>query len=208
MKRIFAALLVSLAATAATAAPDLEKGKEIAETVCIACHAADGNSGIAIYPRLAGQHAAYTAKHAKDIRDRVRTWSLAESMVAMVEAMTDEDIDNVSAFYEKQVSLAGEADAANLKAGELIYRGGIAEQKVPACMACHGPNGAGIPAASAAKDGVVAYPRISGQHKDYVVAQMQAFRSGERVHNMMAPVATRLTDQQIDDVANYIQGLR
>ena len=129
MKRIFAALLVSLAATAATAAPDLEKGKEIAETVCIACHAADGNSGIAIYPRLAGQHAAYTAKHAKDIRDRVRTWSLAESMVAMVESMTDEDIDNVSAFYEKQVSLAGEADAANLKAGELIYRGGIAEQK-------------------------------------------------------------------------------
>ena len=188
MKRIFAALLVSLAATAATAAPDLEKGKEIAETICIACHAADGNSGIAIYPRLAGQHAAYTAKHAKDIRDRVRTWS-GEAEEAREEA-------------------AGEADAANLKAGELIYRGGIAEQKVPACMACHGPNGAGIPAASAAKDGVLAYPRISGQHKDYVVAQMQAFRSGERVHNMMAPIATRLTDQQIDDVANYIQGLR
>ncbi|MBR2251943.1 MAG: c-type cytochrome, partial [Neisseriaceae bacterium] len=70
------------------------------------------------------------------------------------------------------------------------------------------PNGAGIPAASKAKDGVLAYPRLSGQHKDYVVAQMQAFRSGERTHNMMAPIATRLTDQQIDDVANYIQGLR
>lgn len=208
MKRLFAALLVSFAATSLSAAPDLEKGKQVAETICVACHAADGNSGISIYPRLAGQHAAYTAKHAKDIRDKVRTWSLAESMVAMVEGMSDEDIDNVSAYYEKQVSLAGEAEAASLQAGQLIYRGGVPDQKVPACMACHGPNGAGIPTASRAKDGVLAYPRISGQHKDYVVAQMQAFRDGSRVHNMMAPIATRLTDQQINDVANYIQGLR
>lgn len=208
MKRLFAALLVSFAATSLSAAPDLEKGKEVAETVCIACHAADGNSAISIYPRLAGQHAAYTAQHAKDIRDKVRTWALAESMVAMVEGMSDEDIDNVSAYYTQQVSLSGEAEATNLQAGQLIYRGGIPEQKVPACMGCHGPNGAGIPAASKAKDGVLAYPRLSGQHKDYVVAQMQAFRSGERTHNMMAPIATRLTDQQIDDVANYIQGLR
>ena len=81
MKRLFAVMLTALVASTATAAPDLEKGKEIAETICVACHAADGNSGIAIYPRLAGQHAAYTAKHAKDIRNRVRTWSLTQTTI-------------------------------------------------------------------------------------------------------------------------------
>ncbi|MBR7059838.1 MAG: cytochrome c4 [Neisseriaceae bacterium] len=210
MKRFLPALVITLFATNVFAAPDLENGKQIAENVCAACHAADGNSPISIYPRLAGQHAAYTAEHVKYIRDGSRAWGdMVITMVPNVEGMSDQEIEDVSAYYALQVSLTGEADAdpEKLKAGQDIYRGGILAQKVPACMACHGPNGAGIPAASVAKDGVLAYPRISGQHKDYVVAQMQAFRDGSRQHGMMSTIGNRMTDQQIDDVANYIQGL-
>lgn len=208
MKPAFLALSAILVSSTISVAHDLEAGKRVVEEVCAACHGEDGNTDISIYPKLAGQHFEYTSNQAKAIRDGGRAWGSAADMLALVEGMSDEDIDNAAAFYAKQVALNGEAEQQNIKEGQLIYRGGIASQKVPACMACHVPNGAGIPAASKAKDGVVAYPRISGQNKDYLVSQMQAFRDGSRSHGMMSNIATRLTDQQIDDVANYIQGLR
>ncbi|MDO5687299.1 MAG: c-type cytochrome [Neisseria sp.] len=210
MKRFFPALLTALVAGGALAAtPDLERGKEIAETVCSACHAADGNSAITIYPRLAGQHTEYMEAQAKAVRDGNRMWGLAVTMIPFVTGMSDDDIRNVSAYYSQQFPLAGEADPKmDLKVGAAIYRGGIPAQNVPACMSCHSPNGAGIPGGSTAKGGITAYPRIGGQHKDYVVEQMKAFRDGSRSHPNMDPIATRLTDEQIEEVSNYIQGLR
>lgn len=212
MKRFLPALLTALVASSALAAapakPDLEKGKQIAETICSACHAVDGNSSISIYPRLAGQHAAYMDAQIMAIRDGHRAWGLTSTMIPFVIGMSDDDVRSVAAYYNQQLPLAGEADPnANLEAGRKIYRGGIAAQKIPACMSCHGPNGAGIPAGSTAKDGITAYPRLTGQHKDYVAEQMRAFRDGSRTHPLMDPIATRLSDQQIDEVANYIQGL-
>lgn len=209
MKRFLSALTAALLVSVAAAEPaDPVRGQAIAEEICIACHGADGNSAVEIYPRLAGQHYEYLVKNTKDIRDGVRAWGLAGAMVPMVETMTDQDILDVSAFMSRQLGLAGEADVkGNLEAGRKIYRGGIKAQGVPACMSCHSPNGAGMPAASTAKDGIVAFPRLSGQHKDFVLEQMNAFRDGSRTHPMMDTIAKNLTDQQIEDVANYIQGL-
>lgn len=211
MKRIFSAVMTLLmAGSVCAAAPeaDLEKGKELAETICAACHGVDGNSEISIYPRLAGQHEAYLDAQAIAIRDNTRTWGMAAAMQPLVEEMTDEDLRNINAYYATQLAKPGEADPqGDLELGKQVYRGGIRHAKVPACMSCHGPNGAGIPGGSVAKDGITAYPRISGQHKDYIVEQMNAFRDGSRSHAMMDPIATRLSDEEIEAVANYIQGL-
>lgn len=208
MKRfvMIATLLLGTIATAEEV--NLENGKTIAETICASCHGDNGNSNISIYPRIAGQHTAYLEQHIKDIRDGKRTWGdMVVTMVPMVAELSDKDVKDVSAFYNKQLSSFGESENTNLKEGQAIYRAGIASQKVPACLACHGPAGAGIPAGSTAQDGIVSFPRITGQHKDYIVAQMQAFRNGSRSHAMMSTISTALTDQQIEDVANYIQGL-
>lgn len=211
MKRFFPAALALLAASAALASgvqADLAKGKEIAESICAACHNVDGNSGISIYPKIAGQHIEYLNKEVIDIRDGKRNWGMAVAMQPMVMDMSDEDIHHVNAFFAQQLAMPGESDpAGNMELGKQIYRGGLEAQGIPSCMSCHGPNGAGIPAGSIAKDGVAGFPRISGQHKDYVLAQMQAFRDGTRTQAMMSPISHRLNDEQLDAVANYIQGL-
>jgi cytochrome c553 len=84
--------------------------------------------------------------------------------------------------------------------GEKIYRGGIPERGVPACSACHSPNGAGLP---------VQYPRLAGQHAEYVEAQMNAFRAGTRTNSaQMLGVAAKMNDKEIKAVSDYIMGLR
>lgn len=211
MKRFFPATFALLMASAALASgvqADLTKGKEIAEGICAACHNVDGNSGISIYPKIAGQHVEYLNQQVIDIRDGKRAWGMAAAMQPMIMDLSDEDIHNVNAYFSQQLALPGESDpSGNMELGKQIYRGGLSAEGEPACMSCHGPNGAGIPAGSVAKDGINGFPRISGQHKDYIVAQMQAFRDGTRTHVMMSPIAHRLTDEQVDAVSNYIQGL-
>lgn len=205
MKRFtLIAAVIALSTTsimAATPKPDIARGKEIAETVCVACHAADGNSVISIYPKIAGQHAGYAYAQAMAIKNMTRTTGLSATMVPMVAEMTDQDMQNVVAFFATQHVKQGQADPKpeELKLGAQIYRGGNPATKVPACMACHGPSGSGIPEI---------YPRLSSQHADYTVTQLKAFRDGTRKHDMMDPIATRLTDDQITAVANFIQGLK
>ena len=207
MKRLTLLAFV-LAAGAVSASPkaDVEKGKQVAATVCAACHAADGNSGIAMYPRLAAQHTAYIYHQTIGIRDGKRTHGSAAVMKPMVMNLSDQDILNVSAFYAKQQAKSGEANPKQNDPvlGGKIYRGGLVDKKVPACMSCHGPSGAGIPGGGTE---IGAYPRLGGQHMSYVVDQMKAYKSGQRKNAIMEDIAKRLTEEELNAVSNFIQGL-
>ena len=207
MKRLTLAALV-LAAGAAVAAPkaDIAKGKEVATTICAACHAADGNSGIAMYPKLAAQHSAYIYRQTLDIKEGKRTNGSAAVMKPMVMNLSEQDILNVSAFYAKQQAKSGEANPKQNDPvlGGKIYRGGLVDKKVPACMSCHGPSGAGIPGGGTE---IGTYPRLGGQHMSYVVDQMKAYKSGQRKNAIMEDIAKRLTEEELNAVSNFIQGL-
>ena len=206
MKRLTLLALV-LAAGAAVAAPkaDIAKGKEVATTICAACHAADGNSVIAAYPKLAAQHTGYIYRQTLDIKEGKRTHGAAAVMKPMVMNLSEQDILNVSAFYAKQQPKPGEANPKeNPELGAKIYRGGLSAKKLPACMSCHGPSGAGIPGGGTE---IVAYPRLGGQHMPYVVDQMKAYQTGQRKNAIMEDIAKRMTEEELNAVANFIQGL-
>ncbi|MFZ3127466.1 MAG: c-type cytochrome, partial [Rhodoferax sp.] len=115
--------------------------------------------------------------------------------------LSDEDMKNVAFWVASKTAKAGYAsDKTLVTLGERIYRGGIADRQIAACAGCHSPNGAGIPAQ---------YPRLSGQHADYAVAQLTAFRDGVRKNSpQMTAVAAKMNDREIKAVADYIAGLR
>jgi cytochrome c553 len=199
------ALSLSLTAGAAYAAaaskvakPDLAAGEAKATAVCAACHTADGSRGLPAYPILQGQHAEYLTKQLVEFKEGKRKNAIMTGMAAV---LTPEDMRNVSAFYASKKAKDGAAKNKDLvAAGERIYRGGIAKKAVAACAGCHSPNGAGIPAQ---------YPRLAGQHADYIKAQMVAFRQGERTNSVqMTAIAGNLSDKEIDALADYISGLR
>lgn len=183
---------------AAVAKPDLAAGEAKATQVCVACHAVDGSRGTPAYPILQGQHPAYLAKQLHEFKAAIRKDPVMESMA---KPLTDADIRNLSAFYGSKKAKEGFAKNKDLVSlGEKIYRGGIAAKGVPACAACHSPNGAGIPAQ---------YPRLSGQHSDYTKAQLVAFRQGGRNNSaQMTTIASNLSDKEIDALSDYIAGLR
>ncbi|MCV2361828.1 cytochrome c4 [Paucibacter sp. DJ1R-11] len=184
--------------TKAAAKPDLAKGAAISAQVCAACHTADGSRGSPANPILQGQHPEYLAKQLTEFKAGIRKNAVMQGMAATV---SDEDIKHVAAFYASKQAKPGFAkDKTLVELGEKIYRGGIAERSIPACAACHSPNGAGLPAQ---------YPRLAGQHSDYTEAQLIAFRSGARANNaQMTGVAAKLNDREIKAVSDYIAGLR
>jgi cytochrome c553 len=183
---------------AATAMPDPAKGEAKFATVCVACHAADGNSVITVNPKLAQQHPQYLAKQLEEFKSGKRNNAVMKGFAL---ALSDEDIRNITAWLTAQKAKPGFAKDKDLVAlGERIYRGGIADRQIAACAGCHSPNGAGIPAQ---------YPRLSGQHADYTAAQLTSFRDGVRKNSpQMAQVAAKLNDREIKAVADYIAGLR
>lgn len=183
---------------AAPAKPDLAKGGAISSQVCAACHTADGSRGSPANPILQGQHAEYLVKQLTEFKDGKRKNAVMSGMAA---PLSPEEIRNVAAFYASKTAKPGFAKNKDTVAlGEKIWRGGIAERNVPACAACHGPTGAGIPAQ---------YPRLGGQHGDYVEAQMTAFRGGTRANGpMMVAIAAKMNDKEIKAVADYVAGLR
>jgi cytochrome c553 len=204
---LIAGLLASsaLLAQGSPAAGDVAKGQKIASQVCAACHAADGNSPLAVNPVLAGQHSEYTLKQLQNFKPQ--NGKPAERpnpvMAGMVATLSADDMRNVAAYFENQKPKPRAArDPALVKLGQTIYRGGILAKNIAACTACHGPNGAGVPAQ---------FPRLAGQFPEYVAAQLRAFRSGERAndpHRTMRAVAEKLSDREIAAVAEYISGLR
>jgi cytochrome c553 len=187
-------------ATSAQAAGDPAKATTIANQVCAACHGADGNSMIPLYPKLAGQHPEYITKQLKNFKSGERNNAI---MAGMVATLTPEDMDNLGAYFATQAAKGGTAKSNGKgSVGEKIYKGGIPGVGVPACASCHGPAGAGIP---------VQFPRLAGQHADYTVAQLKSFRAGQRANDaakMMRSVAAKLSDEDMAAVADYIQGLK
>ena len=207
--RSLAVLFLCTAATVAaaqdnkTARPDAAKGQKVAAEVCAACHAPDGNSPASANPKLAGQHPEYLAKQLNDFSKKPddKTARVNAVMAGFATMLSPEDRRNVSAWYAAQTPKLGVAkNKDTLELGARIYRAGLAEKAVPACIGCHGPTGAGMAAQ---------YPRLSGQYAEYTDAQLKAFREGTRRNNAaMSQIALRLTDREMAAVADYIAGLR
>ena len=177
---------------------DPAKGKTLSQT-CAACHSVDGNSVNPIWPKLAGQHASYIAKQLNDFKAGKR---VNAQMTAMVAPLSEQDMQDLGAYFASQKTKPGSANPDLIELGQQIYRAGDSESGVPACMACHSPNGAGNPAAL--------YPSLSGQHATYTAAQLKMFKAGERANDLnkvMRTVAGPMTNEQIEAVAEYIQGL-
>jgi cytochrome c553 len=198
-------LWAGLAAAQDAAKPDLAKGEQLAKQVCVACHAADGNSVAPANPKLAGQHARYLYKQLANFKPQGGKKAARENalMAGMVANLSDPDMRALAAYYASQKLKPAAASDKELAAlGQKIWRGGIAEKNVAACAGCHGPDGAGIPGQ---------FPRLAGQFGEYVDAQLKLFRAGGRANDpngMMRGVAARMSDEEISAVAEYAAGLR
>ncbi|WP_295955747.1 c-type cytochrome [Rhodoferax sp.] len=179
------------------AKPDLVKGEASFTAVCAACHGADGNSGIAANPKLSQQHPQYLVKQLQEFKSGKRNNAI---MKGFATTLSDDDMRNIAYWVTSKPIKPGFAKDKELVAlGERIYRGGIADRQIAACAGCHSPNGAGIPAQ---------YPRLGGQHADYVATQLTTFRDGGRKNSVqMTMVAAKLNDREIKAVADYIAGL-
>ncbi len=180
------------------AKPDLVAGEARFTAACAACHGADGNSGSPANPKLAQQHPEYLVKQLQEFKSGKRANAIMQGFAA---TLSDEDMKNIAYWVASKPAKPGFAKDRELVAlGERIYRGGIADRQIAACAGCHSPNGAGVPAQ---------YPRLGGQHADYTVAQLTAFRDGVRKNSVqMNQVAAKLNDREIKAVSDYIAGLR
>ena len=198
--RIALATLALALTIPAHADADAAKGQAIAGQVCAACHMPDGNSAIPGNPKLAGQHAEYISKQLAAFKSGERKNAI---MMGMAAALSPEDMANLGAWFESQKSAPlGAKDKALAEAGQKLYRGGKPGAGVPACAGCHSPSGAGIPAQ---------YPRLAGQHQEYVLNQLKTFRSGERAAGasaQMMTIAGRLSDKEMEALAEYVASLR
>jgi len=198
-----AALLFFCVVGPSNAAGDAATGDpaagKTASATCAACHGADGKAILPEYPNLAGQHASYIAKQLTAYRDGERSNQLMSPMAA---ALTDQNILDLAAYYSELTPIQGVSQEENLTLGQNIYRGGVTAAGIASCTGCHGPSGKGNPAAN--------YPALSGQNAAYLAAQLKLFRSGDRNNDpneMMRSLAHRLSDSEINAVANYAAGL-
>ena len=192
-------LLASMAFAAVQAEGDLESGKT-KSSACVACHSVDGNSVNPEWPKLAGQHAGYLIQQLLYFSNGERDNAIMKGITAN---LTDQDREDLAAYFASQEVAYGTADPELVELGERIYRGGNSESGVAPCMGCHGPNGAGNPPAN--------YPALRGQHAKYVENQLHGFADGNRINEnsitMMQITASRMTNKEIRAVASYIQGL-
>jgi cytochrome c553 len=165
---------------------------------CASCHGAGGNSTIATNPRLAGQFEAYVHKELVDFTTPNRNQPI---MTTYAKALTDDEKRNIAAYLAAQKPQQGAArNKDTVELGRKIYRGGIADKGVAACASCHGATAAGIP---------VKYPRLAGQHQDYTVTQLEAFKSGARNNSVeMTALSKRLSTEEMKAVADYIAGIK
>jgi cytochrome c553 len=208
MKRIviLAAALVATSALAVDPAAvpaskgDPKHAEAMVNQVCAGCHGVDGNSAIPANPKLAGMNAEYLHKQLLDFKSGERKSAV---MAGMVANLSPQDMRNLAAYFSAQQAKHGTSkDQALALTGQKIYRGGVQGSGVPACASCHGAQGRGIP---------VQFPRLAGQHTDYIYVELNKFRTGERANDgakMMRVIAAKMTDGDMKAVAAYIQGLR
>jgi cytochrome c553 len=185
-------------APAAVTKPDLVSGEAKFTALCVACHAADGNSGVPAYPKLSQQHPEYLVKQLREYKSGARKNAIMQGFAAQ---LSDADMINISFWLaEKKIKPGFAKDKDLVVLGERIYRGGVSDRQIAACAGCHNPTGAGNPSQ---------YPRLGGQHADYTAAQLTAFRDGVRTTSLpMTQVAAKLNDREIRALADYIAGLR
>jgi len=179
-------------------AQDADAGKAKSET-CVACHGVDGNSPLDQFPKIAGQVPGYIADQLAKFKSGERASTV---MMGLVATLSEQDMADIDAWYSSQSMTVGSVSPdqeAEARAGEAIYRGGIAEFNVPSCMGCHGPSGSGIPPL---------YPRLGGQHASYTEVELKAFKSGAREHPIMQSIAFVLSEQQIKQLALYLSALQ
>jgi cytochrome c553 len=208
MKFIASLLLTAVFSASALAADNAAKpagpkidanaGATKYAAVCASCHGADGNSGSPENPKLAGQHPEYLTKQLQEFKSGKRKNAI---MAGFAATLSDEDMRNISAWASQQKAKPGFAkDKALVAQGERIYKGGIQDRQIAACAGCHSPSGAGLPSQ---------YPRLAGQHADYIASSLKAYRDGGRTNNaVMTQVAAKLNDREIRAVADYLAGLR
>ncbi|SFU92928.1 c-type cytochrome [Halomonas korlensis] len=205
MRKLLASLAITMGAVGAAHADlaadaDASAGSEKAQT-CVACHGQQGISPSPAFPHLAGQQASYTAKQIMEIRDGDR---VVPQMAGIVDDFSDQDAWDVAAYYADQEANLGQADPDEMlvQRGRELYRAGDASKGIPACASCHTPTGVGI--------GTAVYPALSGQTVDYTVSTLQDFAAGERNNdpaNMMGDIASKMSDEDMQAVANYVFGL-
>lgn len=198
LNKLLCGLVLMSFPLALSAAGDVQAGKQKAVT-CVACHGADGNSNNPTWPNLAGQHAEYIRKQLEDFRDGSRK---NDQMSPFATALTDQDIADLAVYYASLEPRTGQTQPENLETGARLYRAGDASKGLVACMACHGPAGTGNPAAN--------YPRINAQHAVYTELQLKAFKAEERANDLngiMRDIAGRMSNDSIEAVADYLQGL-
>ena len=206
MKKKFAALTMCILISGTASAAGLvqgsaEAGKARALT-CGACHGPDGNSVNPVWPSIAGQHPTYIVEQLQAFKNGTRTEPL---MLGQTMLLTDEDMRNLAVYFsELTTATKVVADPATLDHGERLYRGGSRENQTPACIACHGPNGRGNPAAS--------YPSLKGQYAVYIAKQLRDYASGARrsdgATRVMRDIAAKLSEEDIVAVSSYVQGLQ
>jgi cytochrome c553 len=195
---LFGASLAAASAAAQEGSVDAGRTKAV---TCAACHGVDGNSVTPDWPMLAGQHATYIVRQLQAFKNGERT---DVTMKPFADLLSDQDMLDVAAYFAAQKPTPKGADPTLVGLGQQIYRGGVPDRGVAACIACHGPEGNGNPLA--------AYPRVSGQHAAYVTKQLNAYRTGDRrsdvdLNQMMRNVAGQLFEDEIRALASYVQGL-
>ncbi len=196
-------LLLSMFFVSAVLAADgnIEAGSTKTET-CVACHGMDGNSVAPLWPKLSGQHESYLVKQLTEYRKGEQGNRYEPSMYGMAVNLSDQDILDLAAYYASLKQSPGKTLAAFLEPGAQIYRGGIPEKGITACIACHGPKGRG--------NDLAGFPRVSGQNVDYSVGQLQAFKEKRRSNDMnaiMQDIAKKMSDDDMKAVAEYMSGL-
>ncbi len=205
MRKLLASLAITMGAVGTVHADlqadaDAAAGREKAQ-VCAACHGQEGISSAPTFPHLAGQQMSYIAKQIMDIRDGNR---VVPQMAGLVDDYSDQDAWDVAAYYSAKEPNVGQAlDEGELLArGEEIFRAGDIAKGIPACAACHTPTGQGI--------GTAVYPALSGQFTQYTIATLKAFAAGDRANDpsqIMRDIASKMSDEDMQAVANYLHGL-
>jgi cytochrome c553 len=214
--RLICLLIAATCALPAWSKGSAEAGATKAAT-CLACHGANGNSTNNLWPSLAGQNAAYVTLQLRHFHDKRRTGkaddATAQLMPPMAAPLSEQDIQDLAAYYSVQTPTGGEANAQYWQAGQQLYHGGDKSRGIPACAACHGPLGSGNPAAG--------YPQLRAQHADYVAHELNAYRERTRYTTdakgtpaggdnalIMQTIADRLTADDIRNLAAYVEGMR
>ena len=193
------AFLISLMAPSLLFAQGDAAAGQAKSALCGTCHGADGNSVLSVNPKLAGQNAKYLVKQMMDFKSGARPGPV---MVAMIASVSEQDMQDIAAYYASQTVTVEGADAASIELAQTLYRAGNQELSVVACSACHSPTGSGNEPAG--------FPAIGGQHADYTLLQLKDFRSGTRENDdagMMRTIVERLTDRELEALASYLAGL-